>query len=88
MFELWVRKIPWRRKWQPAPVFLLGKSYGPRSLAGCSPWGCKRVGHDLVAKTTATTYHIKEYFSYYLGYHLSSDILKATNTPQNKLMNA
>ena len=34
----WVRKIPWRRKWQPIPVFLPGKSNGQRSLAGYSPW--------------------------------------------------
>ena len=32
---------PWRRKWQPAPVFLPGKSHGQRSLAGYSPWGLK-----------------------------------------------
>ena len=37
----WVRKIPWRRKWQPTPVFLPGKSHGQRSLAGCSLWGHK-----------------------------------------------
>ena len=37
----WVRKIPWRRKWQPAPVFLPGKSHGQRSLAGYSPRGRK-----------------------------------------------
>ena len=30
-------KIPWRRKWQPTPVFLLGKFHGQRSLAGYSP---------------------------------------------------
>ena len=36
-FDPWVRKIPWRRKWQPTPVFLPGKSHGQRSLAGCSP---------------------------------------------------
>ena len=41
MFNLWVRKIPWRRKWQPTPVFLPGESHGQRSLEGCSPWGCK-----------------------------------------------
>ena len=35
----WVGKIPWRRPWQPTPVFLLGKSHGQRSLAGCGPWG-------------------------------------------------
>ena len=31
----------WRRKWQPTPVFLPGKSHGRRSLVGCSPWGLK-----------------------------------------------
>ena len=34
-------KIPWRRKWQPTPVFLPGESHGQRSLEGCSPWGRK-----------------------------------------------
>ena len=34
---------PWRRKWQPTPVFLPGKSQGQRSLVGYSPWGHKRV---------------------------------------------
>ena len=41
-FDIWVGKIPWRRKWQPIPVFLSGESHGQRSLAGYSPWGCKR----------------------------------------------
>ena len=36
-FNPWVRKISWRRKWQPTPVFLPGKSHGQRSLAGYSP---------------------------------------------------
>ena len=39
-----VRKIPWRRKWQPTPVLLPGKSHGQRNLEGYSPGGCKRVG--------------------------------------------
>ena len=38
-FDPWVRKILWRRKWQPTPVLLPGKSHGPRSLVGHSPWG-------------------------------------------------
>ena len=38
-FNPWVGKFPWRRKWQPTPVFLPGKSHGQRSLAGYSPWG-------------------------------------------------
>ena len=33
--------IPWRREWQPTPVFLPGKSHGQRSLVGYSPWGHK-----------------------------------------------
>ena len=37
-----VGKIPWRRKWQPTPVFLPGESHGQRSLVGYSPWGCKK----------------------------------------------
>ena len=37
----WVGKILWRKKWQPTPVFLPGKSHGQRSLVGYSPWGSK-----------------------------------------------
>jgi len=33
-FDPWVEKIPWRKKWQPTPVFLPGISHGQRSLAG------------------------------------------------------
>ena len=33
-FDPWVREIPWRRAWQPTPVFLPGESHGQRSLAG------------------------------------------------------
>ena len=40
-FNPWVRKIPWRRAWQPTPVFLPGKPHGQRSLAGYSLWGRK-----------------------------------------------
>ena len=40
-FDPWVRKIPWRREWQPTPVFLPGELHGQRSLAGYSPWGRK-----------------------------------------------
>ena len=35
--------MPWRRKRQPSPVFLLGKSHGQRSLAGYSLWGLKEL---------------------------------------------
>ena len=45
MQEIWVqsqvRKIPWRRKWQPTPVLLPGKPHGRKSLVGYNPWGHK-----------------------------------------------
>ena len=47
-FDPWVRKNPWKRKWQPTPVLLPGKSNEQRrSLAGYSPWAHRRVRHDL-----------------------------------------
>ena len=42
-FNSWVRKIPWRRKWQATLVFLPGNSHGWRSLAGYSPWSRKEL---------------------------------------------
>ena len=42
-FNPLVRKIPWRRKWQPAPVSLPGKSHGQRRLVGYSPWVHKEL---------------------------------------------
>ena len=39
-------KIPWRRKWQPTPVFLPEECHAQRSLAGYSPWGCKEQWND------------------------------------------
>ena len=49
-FHSWVRKIPWSRKWQPVPVFLLGKSHGQKSLTSYSPWGHKES--DTTAYST------------------------------------
>ena len=48
-FDPWVRKIPWRRKWQPTSVFLPGESHGWRSLVGYSPWG--RTESDMTEVT-------------------------------------
>ena len=45
--EAWVQSLgqedPWRREWEPTPVFLPGESHGQRSLAGYSPWGFKEL---------------------------------------------
>ena len=40
-FDPWVRKIPWKTKWQTTPVFLPGRSHGQRSLVSYSPRGCE-----------------------------------------------
>ena len=48
-FDPWVGKILWRRKCQPTPAFLPGKSHRQRSLVGYHPLGCK-FRHDLAAK--------------------------------------
>ena len=42
-FNPWVKKIPWRRKWQPTPVSLPGESHAQRSLMNYSPWGRKEA---------------------------------------------
>jgi len=48
-FDPQVGKMPWRRKWQPTPLLLPGKSHGERSLAGYSLQG-QRVRHDLATE--------------------------------------
>jgi len=53
MQEMWVRSLGWEdplKKEMATSVFLPGKSHEQKSLAGCSPWGPERVGHDLVTK--------------------------------------
>ena len=47
---LTLRKIPWRRKWQPTPVFLPGESHEQSSLVGYSPWGLKEL--DVTERLT------------------------------------
>ena len=54
MQETWVRslveKIPWRRAWQPTPIFLSGESHGHRSPAGYGPRGHKVL--DMTERVT------------------------------------
>ena len=51
-------RIPWRRKWQPTPVFLLGESHGQRSLANYSPWGCKES--DMTKKLSLSYFYMEK----------------------------
>ena len=53
-FRPCVGKIPWRRKWQPTPVFLPGESHGQRGLTGYSPWGHKEL--DTTERLTHVLY--------------------------------
>ena len=53
--EPWVEKFPWRRKWQPTPIFLPGESQGQRSLEGYSSWGRKQL--DTTERLTHTHTH-------------------------------
>ena len=60
-FDPWVGKIPWRRKWQPTPVFLPGNFHGQRSLGGYSPY---RVAKSrLSAYSTAQSYQMFSEYS-------------------------
>ena len=58
-FHLWIRKIPWRRAWQPTPVLWPGESPGERSLAAYRPWGRKE------SDTTEVTSHMHRYTTQY-----------------------
>ena len=53
-FDLWVRKIPRRREWLPAPVFLPGEFHGQKSLAGYSVWSCKES--DMAERLTLSLF--------------------------------
>ena len=67
----WVQRTPRSRKWKPTPVFLPGKAHGHRSLVGYSPWGHKRVRHNLA--TTATTMksrYLNQLFNVYISWYI------------------
>ena len=66
----WVRKMSWNRKWQTTPAFLSGKSHGRRSYVGCSPWGCKRVGHNWATEHTHTHTHTHTHIHQDLESHM------------------
>ena len=54
-FDPWVRKILWRRKWQPTAAFLPGEFHRQRNLVGCSPWDLKsqlRLSNFTITTTT------------------------------------
>ena len=63
-FDPWVGKIPWRRAWQPTPVFLPGESHGQRRLAGYRPRGRKESDslRDRTCTHASSPIHIPSHF--------------------------
>ena len=68
-----VRKILWRRKWQPTPVFMPGKFYGQRRLAGYSPRGHRELDTTERLHFTSSKYCISDSFVDHDGYSISSE---------------
>ena len=62
-FNPWVRKIPWRREWQPTPILLAGEFHGQRNRVGYNPRGHKE------SKTTQqlTQTHTDFFYLKYVG---------------------
>ena len=52
MQEMWIGEIPWRRKWQPTPVFLPGKFHGQGEPEGLQSMGSQRDRYDWVSEHT------------------------------------
>ena len=73
-FDPCVGRILWRKKWQPTPVFLPGKSHGQRILLGYSPRGHKRVGHKLETKQQQQYFIVCVCIRYSLSIPLLIDI--------------
>ena len=65
-FDPWVGKIPWRRAWQPTPVFFPGESHGQRSLAGYSPQD-HRIRHDWVTELNSEHEPLENSFLFCYG---------------------
>ena len=56
------REAPWRREWQPTPVFLTGESHGQRSLVGYSPWGRKESNTtELLTLSLSFLFDVKHF---------------------------
>ena len=69
----WVRKTPWRRKWQPTPVFLPGESRGQRSLVGYNPKGHKELDvTEWLTQTYNAIYSLTNFLNFNMLESISS----------------
>jgi len=83
-FNPWIGKIPWKRKWQPTPVFLPGKLQGQRNLVGYSPWDGKELDrtehHNDEIELNHCAVHLK------LTQHCKSTILQLLKIEKNTVI--
>ena len=70
-------KIPWRRKWQPTPLFLPGESHGERNLTGYSPWG-HRVEHNWATAHANTHTYV---YTHTAHAHTLTSLLRQLSPP-------
>ena len=68
-FNPWVGKIYWRRKWQPTPIFLPGKSHGQRSLVG---YGLQGLKESDTTRQLSTLKWLKTYIHKYRAIQIQS----------------
>ena len=94
-FDPWVGKIPWRRAWQPTPVFLPGESHGQRSLAGYIPRGLKKSDTTEQPSTQHTACFMVQFScsrviysdkGQHIDKHYSVDELPGNYTDRKKLI--
>ena len=81
-FDPWVGKIPWRRPWQPTPVFLLGESPGTEEPGRWRSMESQRVIHDWSG--LARMHAHKLYYIIYIMFssvHFSSSVLSDSLRP-------
>ena len=73
-FHPWVGNIPWRRVFQPIPIFLPGESHRQRSLVSYSPWGCIEL--DVTGSNLSRHAHISVPPFSLSWYQPSPDLMK------------
>ena len=76
-FDPWVGEIPWRRAWQPTPLFLPGESSWTEEPGGQQSKGPQRVGHDQVTKHSSRGWASHQGFTSLFG-HMQRDNYNAT----------
>ena len=72
-FDPWVGKVPWRRAWQPTPVFLPGESHGQRNLAGYSLQGRRELDMTEVTEHAYLKTYYYDCFNHNTGFSRGPD---------------